>query len=111
MRSRTRASPNSCASTAADVCVVHHRKLLFRIVSAGNRVRFFTDATEFLERVQPFLLRREAEHCLILGLLDGLRSGDQWGDAPPLMGLVEKHREVTAVALMTPPHKLILSDR
>ncbi|MGB0061238.1 GNAT family N-acetyltransferase, partial [Candidatus Binatus sp.] len=62
-----------------------------------------------LERVQPFLLRREAEHCLILGLLDGLRSGDQWGAAPPLMGLVENSGEVAAVALMTPPHNLILS--
>ena len=109
MRSRTRASPNSCASTAVDVCVGHRRKILFSIVSAGNHLRFFTDAGQFLERVQPFLLRREAEHCLILGLLDGLRSGDQWGAAPPLMGLVENNGEVAAVALMTPPHNLILS--
>ena len=104
-----RASPNSCASTAVDVCVGHRRKILFSIVSAGNHVRFFTNAGQFLERVQPFLLRREAEHCLILGLLDGLRSGDQWGAAPPLMGLVENNGEVAAVALMTPPHNLILS--
>jgi predicted GNAT family acetyltransferase len=72
-------------------------------------MKLFSDAGLFLERVQPFLLRREAEHCLILGLLDGLRSGEQWGAAPPLMGLVESHDEVAAVALMTPPHNLILS--
>lgn len=72
-------------------------------------IKFFSDAEQFLDRVQPFLLEREAEHCLILGLLDGLRAGYQWGAAPPLMGLVEKSGEVAAVALMTPPRNLILS--
>jgi predicted GNAT family acetyltransferase len=72
-------------------------------------MKFFSDAGQFLERIQPFLLRREAEHCLILGLLDGLRAGEQWGTEPPLMALVENHDEVEAVALMTPPHNLIIS--
>jgi predicted GNAT family acetyltransferase len=79
------------------------------LVASDLKIKFFSDAGEFLERVQPFLLRREAEHCLILGLLDGLRSGEQWGAAPPLMALVEDRAEVAAVALMTPPHNLILS--
>ena len=69
----------------------------------------FSDAGEFLELVQPYLLRREAEHCLILGLLDGLRAGEQWGTEPPLMALVENHDEIAAVVLMTPPHNLIVS--
>lgn len=72
-------------------------------------MKFFSDAGEFLERVQPFLLRREAEHCLILGLLDGLRSGEQFGSAPPLMASVEERGDVVAVVLMTPPRNLILS--
>jgi uncharacterized protein len=72
-------------------------------------MKFFSDAGQFLERVQPFLLRREAEHCLILGLLDGLRSGEQFGSAPPLMASVEERGEVAAVVLMTPPRNLILS--
>ena len=72
-------------------------------------MKFFSDAGEFLERVQPFLVRREAEHCLILGLLDGLRAGEQFGGAPPLMASVEERDEVTAVVLMTPPHNLIVS--
>jgi len=72
-------------------------------------MKFFSDAGQFLERVQPFLVRREAEHCLILGLLDGLRSGEQFGAAPPLMASVEERDEVAAVVLMTPPHNLILS--
>jgi predicted GNAT family acetyltransferase len=72
-------------------------------------MKLFSDAGRFLERVQPFLVRREAEHCLILGLLDGLRAGEQWGAEPPLMAVAEDHGEVAAVVLMTPPRNLILS--
>jgi uncharacterized protein len=78
-------------------------------VASGNQIKRFSHAGQFLERVQPFLLKREAEHCLILGLLDGLRAGEQWGTEPPLMALVENHDELAAVALMTPPHNLIIS--
>jgi uncharacterized protein len=78
-------------------------------VSSSDEIKFFSNPREFLERVQPFLLTREAEHCLILGLLDGLIAGEQWSPAPPLMALAEKDGEVVAVALMTPPHNLILS--
>jgi predicted GNAT family acetyltransferase len=74
-----------------------------------NAMKFFSDARQFLERVQPFLLNREAEHCLILGLLDGLCAGEQWGTAAPLMSVVEERDKVAAVVLMTPPHNLILS--
>ena len=72
-------------------------------------MKFFSDAGKFLERVQPFLVTREAEHCLILGLLDELRSGEQFGDDPPLMASVEESGNVAGVALMTPPRNLILS--
>jgi predicted GNAT family acetyltransferase len=78
-------------------------------VASANQIQFVSDAGQFLERVRPFLVRREAEHCLILGLLDGLRSGEQWGSDPPLMEVAEDGGEVKAVALMTPPHNLILS--
>jgi uncharacterized protein len=79
------------------------------LVASELQIKFSSDVGQFLERVQQFLLAREAEHCLILGLLDGLRAGEQWGDAPPLMAVIEKRDEVAAVALMTPPHNLILS--
>lgn len=78
-------------------------------MASPNQIKFFSDAGQFLERVQPFLLNREAEHCLILGLLDGLRAGEQWGAEPPLMAVAEDHGEVAAVVLMTPPRNLILS--
>jgi predicted GNAT family acetyltransferase len=82
---------------------------VFSIVASANQIRFFLDAGQFLEHVHPFLVRREAEHCLILGLLDGLRAGEQWGSNPPLMAVTEDGGEVKAAALMTPPHNLILS--
>ena len=78
-------------------------------MASANQIKFFSDAGQFFEHVQPFLSRREAEHCLILGLLDGLRSGDQSGSDPPLMATSEDGGDVTAVFLMTPPHNLILS--
>ncbi len=90
-------------------CRREERKLQFVAVSSARSIRFSSDAGEFLERVQPFLLNREAEHCLLLGLLDGLRAGHQWGAAPPLLALAEELGEVTAVGVMTPPHNLILS--
>ena len=89
---------------AVEICLGRNRKILFNVVASANKIEFVTDAANFLERTQPFLLRREAEHCLILGLLDGLRSGEQWGPTPPLMALVENRDEVAAVVLMTPPH-------
>ena len=92
-----------------NVCLRPDRKISFSIVVSSNQMKFFSDAGEFLERVQPFLVTREAEHCLILGLLDGLRSGEQFGAAPPLMASVEAGGEVAAVVLMTPPHNLIVS--
>ena len=92
-----------------EICLGRHRKILFNVVASANKIEFVTDAAQFIERTQPFLLRREAEHCLIFGLLDGLRSGEQWGPPPPLMALVENRNEVAAVVLMTPPHNLILS--
>jgi hypothetical protein len=63
---------------ADDICLGRDRKIVFGTVASANQIKFFSDAGPFLERVQPFLLRREAEHCLILGLLDGLRAGEQW---------------------------------
>jgi len=45
----------------------------------------------------------------MLGLLAGLRAGEQWGTVAPLMATVEERDEVAAVVLMTPPRNLILS--
>jgi predicted GNAT family acetyltransferase len=68
----------------------------------------FTDGTAFFQRVAPFLLAREAEHCLILGLCGHIsRHPERFVD--PYLGLVEQDGAVVAVALRTPPFNLTLS--
>lgn len=64
----------------------------------------------FLERAGPFLLQREAEHNLILGLAAELdRNRFAFGSRPPYLAVVEQDGRTVAAALMTPPHNLILS--
>ncbi len=72
-------------------------------------LRRFDNGADFQERVLPFLMEREAEHNLILGILAGIASGTDWLDPPPYLALVEDEGRAAAVAVMTPPHNLLLS--
>jgi hypothetical protein len=68
------------------------------------------DAGSFLARAGEFLLEREAEHNLMIGLASRLRTTPRmYGEAPYLAVLLENDR-VVAAALRTPPHNLILSE-
>jgi uncharacterized protein len=69
----------------------------------------YADPAAFTRRAQPFLLRHEAEHNLILGLLGGLLRQSTPPAAPPYLAILEEGGEVLAVALRTPPHRLVLS--
>jgi uncharacterized protein len=69
-----------------------------------------TDAGSFLARAGEFLLEREAEHNLILGLCARLRHDPRtFGHDPYFAAAVEGER-VVAAALRTPPHNLVLSE-
>ncbi|MBI5669707.1 MAG: GNAT family N-acetyltransferase [Chloroflexi bacterium] len=72
-------------------------------------VRRFDDVSEFYQRVAPFLMAREAEHNLMLGLCSVLRQGNMY-QHPPYLALVEDAGEVVAVSMRTPPYNLILSE-
>ncbi len=72
------------------------------------QVRRYSDPVEFYERVKPFLLAREAEHCLLLGL--SKRLAEQGYDEPPYEAAVEADGEVIAVCVRTPPMNVILSE-
>ncbi|NPV07909.1 MAG: GNAT family N-acetyltransferase [Anaerolineae bacterium] len=74
------------------------------------RLKRFDRGSDFYERAKPFLLKREAEHNLILGIAAGIASGAEWVHPPPYLALVEEEDEPVAAAVMTPPHNLILSD-
>jgi len=66
--------------------------------------REFSGTAEFVAAAEPYLLKREAQHCLLLGLLPSLQ-----GVVAPFR-FVAGHGDATAlVALMTPPHRLIVS--
>ncbi len=68
------------------------------------------DAYAFLAQVKDFLVRREAENNLVLGILAGIIDGRQtFSDEPPLMLAVENATGIQLVALRTPPHNLLLS--
>ena len=69
-------------------------------------VRFFSDPQHFEARAQPFLLLREAENNLLLGLLPGLARGSYkefW------MATVEDEGVVLGCVAQTPPWRMILT--
>jgi hypothetical protein len=74
------------------------------------RVERHADATSFLERAGDFLLEREAEHNLILGLTGRLRSEPRLYGEDPYFAVALDGDRVAGAALRTPPHNLILSE-
>lgn len=74
------------------------------------RVERFEDVDGFVAAAQPFLLAREAEHNLSLGILAGLQEADgPYQDVDPLLAVVREGDDVALVAVRTPPHNLVLS--
>lgn len=74
------------------------------------QLRRFDKAIDFYERAETFLVAHEAHHNLILGLCATLIH-DPWRyEQPPYLATVEEQGRVVAAALMTPPHRLTLSQ-
>ncbi|HEY7850958.1 MAG TPA: GNAT family N-acetyltransferase [Ktedonobacterales bacterium] len=75
------------------------------------RLRRYTDLPAYIDRVSPFLMQREAEHCLQLGILTTLLRGEMSNARAPFLTLVwgDTSGRVALVALATPPFNLILS--
>jgi uncharacterized protein len=67
------------------------------------------DATSFLEQAGDFLLAREAEHNLILGLSARLRTEPRLYGEDPYFAVALEDDRVVGVTMRTPPHNLILS--
>ena len=68
----------------------------------------YDDARQFYDRIEPFLLAHEAEHCLIIGICQTLIQQPGYYTSPYL-ALVENGDETVAVVLRTPPFNLALS--
>lgn len=77
-------------------------------VPGPYELRDHADPEAFSAVAEPFLLQRETAHCLPLGLLPALRAGLAPG---AFMATVhEPGGACVAAALMTPPHRLIISE-
>jgi predicted GNAT family acetyltransferase len=75
---------------------------------AMHLTRYRANPAAFARRAEPYLLAREAEHCLQLGLCSSLvHTPAEYPD--PYLALVAEGEHVLAVALRTPPFNLTLS--
>jgi predicted GNAT family acetyltransferase len=69
----------------------------------------FHTIEDFYNRAAPFLLEREGEHNLILGICAVLMRNPERIEQQPYLATVEHQERVVAAALMTPPNSLIVS--
>ena len=73
-------------------------------------LRHYAGVDDFVAAAGPFLVAREAEHNLILGICSNLRDAPDAYKAPPYLATVTAGDRVVAVALQTPPFQLVLSE-
>ncbi len=73
-------------------------------------LRRAADVDDFLAAAGGFLVAREAEHNLILGICSNLREAPEAYPAPPYFATVTDGDRVVAVAIQTPPFQLVLSE-
>src|SRR5262245_38674884 len=69
----------------------------------------FDQAEQFYERAEQFLLAREADHNVILGICADLMRHPAQAQQPLYLAVVEQDERVVAAALMTPPRNLMLA--
>jgi len=69
----------------------------------------FHKTEDFYKRTASFLLQREGEHNLILGISAILMHYPERIEKPPYLAAVEHQGHIVAAALMTPPYSLIVS--
>ncbi|NMG11196.1 GNAT family N-acetyltransferase [Brasilonema sp. UFV-L1] len=73
------------------------------------KVNRFEDASQFYERVKDYLLSQEALHILLLRICNTLIHHPQRYDCQPYLATVEIDGNIVAVAIRTPPRRLLLS--
>ena len=68
-----------------------------------------SNVREFLDRAEVWLLRREVEHNVLLGIAHQLLRGDHMFEEPIYFATVETDGAVDGCAFRTPPFKLGLT--
>ena len=69
----------------------------------------FEEASQFYAQVKDYLLKYEAHHCLLFGIIDTLINYPQRYDKNPYLASVEDGGKVVAVAVKTAPYAAVLS--
>jgi len=65
----------------------------------------------FRQKAEPYLMRDEARHNLLLGIIDSVaRDPHTYSESRPCLAAVQRGDDVCAVAVMTPPYNLVVSD-
>jgi uncharacterized protein len=74
-----------------------------------TKLTVYEEFEAFYNKAYSFLMQKEAENNLALGLLNQIAESNKYEN--PLFILVENGSELEGVLLMTPPHHLIVSFR
>lgn len=72
-------------------------------------IRRYPDVHAFASHVEPFLTEHEAEHNLMLGITTQLRHSAIQSEGVLYLASALESGRVTAVALRTPPHNVVVS--
>ena len=73
------------------------------------KVRKFTQSNGFYDAVQDYLLAHEAEDCLPFAIAETLVKYPHVDSEQPYLAVLESAGKVVAVAIRTPPYKVVLS--
>ncbi len=71
--------------------------------------RFSDDVEPYAERVVPLLSADPTANTVGLTIIDTLRAGHRWSDAPMVFGWLEEDGEVRGAVSRTPPYDFLLS--
>lgn len=74
------------------------------------QLRRFDQIQPFWDQAQDYLLQHQAEHNLLLGILHSLLHYPERYPEPAYLAIVEAQTNILAVAVRTPPYKLVLSQ-
>lgn len=74
------------------------------------RLERFATAASFLDAAAEFLVAREAEHNLLLGIGGILRDHPEVFPEPPYLAVVRDADAIALAAMRTPPQNLVLSE-
>jgi uncharacterized protein len=69
----------------------------------------FDSIDKFWDKTQAYLLQHEAENNVLLGIAHTLRNNPARYPDSPYLAIVEIDGEIVAIAIRTPPHKLLIS--